>query len=49
MIMTSRLLNELGDEKRRDAYFKIAEMITVPAIVHALEPAFVPWASPYRP
>ncbi len=49
MIMTSRLLNELGDEKRRDAYFEIAEMITVPAIVHALEPAFVPWASPYRP
>ena len=49
MIMTSRLLNELGDEARRDAYFSIAEMITVPAIVHALEPAFVPWATPYRP
>lgn len=49
MIMTSRLLNELETEKRRDAYFSIAEMITVPAIVHALEPAFVPWATPYGP
>jgi dihydrodipicolinate synthase/N-acetylneuraminate lyase len=49
MIMTSKLLNELGDEKRRDAYFEIAEMLTVPGIVHALEPAFVPWATPYGP
>ncbi len=49
MLMTSQLLNELGPEKRRDAYFEIAEHITVPAIVHALEPAFVPWASPYDP
>ena len=49
MIMTSRLLNELGTEKRRDAYFEIAGMLTVPGIVHALEPAFVPWASPYGP
>ena len=49
MIMTSKLLNELGTEKRRDAYFEIAEMLTVPGIVHALEPAFVPWATPYGP
>lgn len=49
MIMTSRLLNVLGPEKRRDAYFEIAEHITRPAIVHALEPAFVPWATPYEP
>lgn len=49
MIMTSRLLNILGPEQRRDAYFEIAEHITHPAIVHALEPAFVPWATPYEP
>lgn len=49
MIMTSKLLNELETEKRRDAYFEIAEMLTVPGIVHALEPAFVPWATPYGP
>ncbi|MDF2378133.1 MAG: hypothetical protein P1U81_17985 [Verrucomicrobiales bacterium] len=49
MIMTSKLLNELPDEKRRDAYFEIAEMLTVPGIVHALEPSFVPWATPYSP
>lgn len=49
MIMTSRLLNELEPEPRRDAYFEIAEMLTVPGIVHALEPAFVPWASPFGP
>lgn len=49
MIMTSRQLNALGPEQRRDAYFSIAEMLTVPGIVHALEPAFVPWATPYEP
>ncbi|MDF1752373.1 MAG: hypothetical protein P1U89_06350 [Verrucomicrobiales bacterium] len=49
MIMTSRQLNILGNEARRDAYYEIAEHITVPAIVHALEPAFVPWATPYDP
>lgn len=49
MIMTSKLLNELEAERRRDAYFEIAEMLTVPGIVHALEPAFVPWATPYGP
>jgi hypothetical protein len=49
MIMTSRLLNELGPEKRRDAYYEIAEYLTHPALVHALEPAFVPWATPYEP
>ena len=49
MIMTSRQLNGLGNEARRDAYFAIAEHISVPAIVHALEPAFVPWATPYDP
>lgn len=49
MIMTSRLLNLLEPEARRDAYFEIAEHITHPAIAHALEPSFVPWASPYEP
>ncbi|SKA86020.1 hypothetical protein SAMN02745166_01236 [Prosthecobacter debontii] len=49
MIMTSRLLNILEPEARRDAYFEIAEHITHPAIAHALEPSFVPWASPYEP
>jgi dihydrodipicolinate synthase/N-acetylneuraminate lyase len=49
MIMTSRQLNALDPERRRDAYFAIAEMLTVPGIVHALEPAFVPWATPYGP
>ena len=49
MIMTSQALNALGPEKRRDAYFKIADQIKVPALVHALEPAFVPWATPFEP
>ncbi|HYF34081.1 MAG TPA: hypothetical protein VD994_02235 [Prosthecobacter sp.] len=49
MIMTSRLLNILDPEARRDAYFEIAEHITHPAIAHALEPSFVSWASPYEP
>ncbi len=49
MIMTSRQLNQLEPVARRDAYFEIAEFIHVPAIVHALEPSFVPWASPYDP
>lgn len=49
MIMTSRLLNILEPEARRDAYFEIAEHITHPAIAHALEPSFVPWATPYEP
>lgn len=49
MIMTSRLLNLLEPEARRDAYFEIAEHITHPAIAHALEPSFVPWATPYEP
>jgi hypothetical protein len=49
MIMTSRWLNALDPERRRDAYFEIAEFITRPALVHALEPAFVPWATPYEP
>ena len=49
MIMTSRLLNLLEPEARRDAYFEIAEDITHPAIAHALEPSFVPWATPYDP
>lgn len=49
MIMTSRLLNILEPEARRDAYFQIAEHITHPAIAHALEPSFVPWATPYEP
>ncbi|MFT5466644.1 MAG: dihydrodipicolinate synthase/N-acetylneuraminate lyase [Verrucomicrobiales bacterium] len=49
MLMTSRQLNALGPEQRRDAYFEIAERLTVPGIVHALEPAFIPWATPYGP
>ncbi len=49
MIMTSQALNALDPEKRRDAYFEIAEKIEVPALVHALEPAFVPWATPFEP
>jgi len=49
MIMTSRLLNLLEPEARRDAYFEIAGHITHPAIAHALEPSFVPWATPYEP
>lgn len=49
MLMTSRLLNALEPEARRDAYFAIAEHVTRPALVHALEPAFVPWATPYEP
>ncbi len=49
MIMTSQALNSLKPEKRRDAYFEIAENIKVPALVHALEPAFVPWATPFEP
>ncbi len=49
MLMTSRLLNALDPERRRDAYFQIAEHCIRPALVHALEPAFVPWATPYEP
>ena len=49
MLMTSRQLNALEQEARRDAYFAIAEHLTVPGIVHALEPAFIPWATPYGP
>jgi dihydrodipicolinate synthase/N-acetylneuraminate lyase len=49
MIMTSRLLNVLDPERRRDAYFQIGEHLIRPGIVHALEPAFVSWATPYEP
>ena len=49
MLMTSRTLNTLAPESRRDAYFQIAEHLTIPGIVHALEPSFVPWATPYEP
>jgi hypothetical protein len=49
MLMTSRWLNALDPERRRDAYFEIAEWLIRPGIVHALEPAFVPWATPYEP
>ncbi|MBT5716000.1 MAG: hypothetical protein HOI70_03720 [Opitutae bacterium] len=49
MIMTSQALNALDPENRRDAYFEIAEKVEVPALVHALEPAFVPWATPFEP
>ncbi|MEI6723761.1 MAG: hypothetical protein WCO67_23615, partial [Betaproteobacteria bacterium] len=49
MIMTSRWLNALDPERRRDGYFEIAEWLVRPGIVHALEPAFVQWATPYEP
>ena len=47
--MTSQALNALNPEKRRDAYFEIAEKIEVPALVHALEPAFVLGPPPSSP
>lgn len=49
MLMTSRQLAALGPERRRDAYFELAEFLTRPALVHALEPAFVPWARAFEP
>jgi hypothetical protein len=49
MIMTSRWLSALEPERRRDAYYEIAQDVVRPAIVHALEPAFVPWATPFEP
>lgn len=49
MLMTSRTLNSLGTEARRDAYYELAEHLIRPGIVHALEPSFVPWATPYEP
>lgn len=49
MIMTSRGLNSLDPERRRDGYYRIAEWLVRPGIVHALEPSFVPWATPYEP
>ncbi|MDB6055228.1 MAG: hypothetical protein JWN25_2751 [Verrucomicrobiales bacterium] len=49
MIMTSRHLSALDAEPCRDAYYRIAEYLTHPGIVHALEPAFVPWARPFGP
>jgi len=49
MLMTSRWLNALDPERRRDAYYEIAEFLIRPGIVHALEPSFVPWATPYEP
>ncbi len=49
MLMTSRWLNALGPELRRDAYYELAEWLVRPGIVHALEPAFVPWATPFEP
>ena len=49
MIMTSRGLNALDPERRLDAYHQIAEWLIRPGIVHALEPAFVPWATPFEP
>lgn len=49
MLMTSRWLNALDPEPRRDAYYQLAEWLVRPGIVHALEPAFVPWATPFEP
>ncbi|MFN7842365.1 MAG: hypothetical protein ACK5N9_11655 [Pirellula sp.] len=49
MIMTSFWLNSLCPEKRRDGYFDIAKRLERPGIVHALEPSFVSWATPFEP
>lgn len=49
MLMTSKWLSGLDPESKRDAYFQIAEWLIRPGIVHALEPAFVPWATPFEP
>lgn len=49
MLMTSRHLSALEAEPRRDAYYALAEHLTHPGIVHALEPAFVPWATTFEP
>lgn len=49
MLMTSRWLNSLAPQPRRDAYYALAEHLVRPGIVHALEPAFVPWATPFEP
>jgi dihydrodipicolinate synthase/N-acetylneuraminate lyase len=49
MLMTSQRLNELEPQARCDGYHAIAEYVTRPALVHALEPAFVPWATPFGP
>ena len=49
MLMTSKWLSALEPEPCRDAYYEIAEWLICPGIVHALEPAFVPWAKPFGP
>jgi hypothetical protein len=49
MLMTSQGLSALDPEPCRDAYYEIAEWLIRPGIVHALEPAFVPWAKPFGP
>ena len=49
MIMTSKGLDSLAPEARRDGYYEIAEWLIRPGIIHALEPSFVPWATPYEP
>jgi hypothetical protein len=49
MLMTSKWLSALDPEPCRDAYYDIAQWLIRPGIVHALEPAFVPWAKPFGP
>ncbi len=49
MLMTSKWLSALDPEPCRDACYEIAEWLIRPGIVHALEPAFVPWARPFGP
>lgn len=49
MLMTSKWLSALDPEPCRDAYYAIADWLVRPGIVHALEPAFVPWAKPFGP
>lgn len=49
MVMTSKWLSALEPRACRDAYYQIAEWLIRPGIVHALEPAFVPWAKPFGP
>ncbi len=49
MLMTSEWLSALTPEPCRDADYEIAEWLIRPGIVHAREPAFVPWAQPFEP
>lgn len=49
MLMTSPRLDALDPQRRRDAYYALAEYLVRPGIVHALEPSFAAWARPFDP